>query len=181
MIYYSIHLMVHLTPDQEWCHLLSASTSLNVTDVTPLAGCTALMELNLHETEVTDISPCLWLTVWDILDVLKELRLSSYYDNKQLILTLLTNRKPPQLTVEQENQIKSKFMQMQAAFEIVCPVTRKNFLSYSYALHKILELMELHELKSHFPLLKGFANLMKQDKIWKDLCKILGWRFWPSV
>ena len=62
-----------------------------------------------------------------------------------------------------------------------CPENRKNFLSYSYVLHKFCELLELDELLSHFPLLKSREKLQQQDKIWECICNDLKWQYIPSV
>ena len=62
-----------------------------------------------------------------------------------------------------------------------CPSTRKNFLSYSYVLHKFCELLEYDELISYFPLLKSREKLQQQDFIWKKICHDLEWEFIASV
>ena len=62
-----------------------------------------------------------------------------------------------------------------------CPEDRKNFLSYSYVLHKFCELLELDELLVYFPLLKSREKLQQQDFIWKKICKDLKWQYIPSV
>ena len=62
-----------------------------------------------------------------------------------------------------------------------CPKDRKNFLSYSYVLHKFVELLGLDEYKICFPLLKSREKLHQQDKIWKGICNILRWEFIRSI
>ena len=62
-----------------------------------------------------------------------------------------------------------------------CPNNRKNFLSYSYVLHKFCELIELDDLLIYFPLLKSREKLQQQDQIWKDICKSLKWQYIPSI
>ena len=62
-----------------------------------------------------------------------------------------------------------------------CPPTRKNFLSYSYVLHKFCELLEYDHLLPYFTLLKSREKLQQQDKIWKDICKDLQWQYIPSI
>ena len=73
------------------------------------------------------------------------------------------------------------FKEIQEPFMKVCPKNRKNFLSYSYVLHKFVELLELDQYKSCFPLLKSREKLHQQDKIWKDICKILKWEYIRSI
>ena len=73
------------------------------------------------------------------------------------------------------------FKDIQIPFRQVCPSNRKNFLSYYYVLHKFVELLGIDELKSSFPLLKSREKLHEQDKIWKQICKILKWEFIRSI
>ena len=56
---------------------------------------------------------------------------------------------------------------------------RKNFLSYSYVLHKFVQLLELDEFTECFILLKSREKLHQQDQIWKDICNYLKWEFIP--
>ena len=65
------------------------------------------------------------------------------------------------------------FKEIQIPFINNRPEKRKNFLSYSYVLHKFVELLELDQYKSCFPLLKSRQKLHGQDIIWKKICHIL--------
>ena len=47
------------------------------------------------------------------------------------------------------------FKDIQQPFQKHCPDDRKNFLSYSYVLHKFCELLELDEFLKCFPYLKA--------------------------
>ena len=62
-----------------------------------------------------------------------------------------------------------------------CPKKRKNFLSYSYVLHKFVELLDLPHLKPLFPLLKSREKLHQQDQIWQKICERVGWTFHKSM
>ena len=112
---------------------------------------------------------------------LKELKLRRYYENVTLIACLLSGRRPPRLTPEQETQLKLMFMSIQRPFDRHCPPTRKNFLSYSYTCYKFCELIGLDEFMVNFSLLKGRDKLHKQDCIWKKITDELDWEYIPSV
>jgi hypothetical protein len=73
------------------------------------------------------------------------------------------------------------FQQIQAPFELVKPPERHNFLSYSFVLYKFLELLKHDEYLPHLQLLKSTEKLYQQDRIWKDICKILRWEFISTV
>ena len=73
------------------------------------------------------------------------------------------------------------FKEIQGPFMKVWPKERKNFLSYSYVLHKFCELLELDHLLEYFPLLKSREKLHQQDVIWKCICQELQWEFIPSI
>jgi hypothetical protein len=118
---------------------------------------------------------------------LKKLGLNDYYDNVIGIINRINGRPPFQLTPEIENKIKIMFSQMQEPYEKYKPQNRKNFLSYSYTLHKIFQILGLHEFSKYFPLLKSADKLRQQDEIFKKIVddlaekdKTIKWVFYPS-
>ena len=114
-------------------------------------------------------------------DYLKRLRLNKYYEHVPHIINRLSGLPPPVLSPIIEEKLRIMFKEIQAPFRKVCPTDRKNFLSYYYVLHKFVELLGFDEFKSCFPLLKSREKLHEQDKIWRDICKILQWEFVRSV
>ena len=115
---------------------------------------------------------------------MKNLRLNKYYESAPFILYRIKGEKPPQITPVIEQELKSNFDLIQGPFEKVVKQIapeRKNFLSYSYTIYKMLQLMELDYLLEYFSLLKSREKLLVQDKIWKGICDEIGWRFIPSV
>lgn len=103
------------------------------------------------------------------------------YEHAAQIVHLLGGNPPPELTPLQEEKLRTMFRQIQEPFQIVKPQNRKNFLSYSYFFVKCTELLNWNELKKCFTLLKSREKLIAQDSIWKGICKILEWKFYPSV
>ena len=119
---------------------------------------------------------------------LKRLSLNDYYDNVIGIINRINGRPPFTLTSEVEDKIKMMFQQIQDPYDKFKPSGRKNFLSYSYTLHKFFQILGLHEFAKYFPLLKSTDKLRQQDDIFK---KIVGhmsqvdpttkWVFYPSI
>ena len=72
------------------------------------------------------------------------------------------------------------FFAIQEPWEIYKQPNRKNFLSYSFVLHKFCELLELDHLLDCFPLHKQLDILMENDSIWKKICTYLNWDFISS-
>lgn len=119
---------------------------------------------------------------------LKKLELNEYYDNVISIINRINGRPPFTLTSEIEDKIKTMFQQIQEPFERYKPKNRKNFLSYSYTLHKIFQILGLHEFSHYFPLLKSQDKLRQQDEIFKKIVaemamkdKSVHWVFYPSI
>ena len=83
--------------------------------------------------------------------------------------------------VNMKSNYEIMFKEIQKPFLEHCPVNRKNFLSYSYVLHKFCELLELDHLLEHFPLLKSREKLQQQDRIWEKMCNTLQWQYIPSI
>ena len=114
---------------------------------------------------------------------LKKLRLNKYYEHIPHIIQKLKNVPPPNIKPEIEETLRQMFFLIQEPFQKHCPKNRKNFLSYSYTLHKMCEILEEDELLEQFtlPLLKSRDKLSVQDKIWKGICSELNWQFIPTI
>lgn len=121
------------------------------------------------------------LTTEKLREILKKLKLNKYYEHIPHIINRLNGIQAPTLTREIEEKLRSMFKEVQAPFMKYCPKDRVNFLSYSYVLYKFVELLELDEFLSSFPLLKSREKLHQQDQIWKCVCEDLGWEFIKSL
>jgi hypothetical protein len=112
--------------------------------------------------------------------ILKKLGLYNYYEHIPHIINKLNKVPPPRFTREMEDKIRMMFKEIQEPFQKYCPKGRKNFLNYSYVIHKFCELLELDDFLPHLPLLKNNDKLQTQDKIWKKICDHLEWEYIPS-
>ena len=117
----------------------------------------------------------------DIREILKKLKYNKYYEHIPHILSIITGKRAPILDRKNEEILRSLFKEIQIPFMNNCPPTRKNFLSYSYVLHKFCELLEYDHLVEYFTLLKSREKLHAQDIIWEKICKDLDWEFIPSL
>jgi hypothetical protein len=113
--------------------------------------------------------------------ILKKLELYKYYEHVSHIIYKINGRKPPVFSREIEEKVRQMFRDIQKPFEMFCPSYRKNFLSYSYVLHKFFELLELDEYLVYFPLLKNNKKLKQQDRIWEKICGHMKWQYIPSI
>jgi len=116
-----------------------------------------------------------------IRSLLKKLRLNKWYEHVPFITNLLNGIKPPSMPQELEETLRIMFKDIQKPFDDHCPMERKNFLSYSFVLFKMCELLEEDEYLQFFPLLKSKEKLYSQDVIWKKICSTLRWEFIPTV
>jgi hypothetical protein len=132
----------------------------------------------LNKTSYIDISK---LKYKDVRLILKKLNYNKYYEHIPHIISVLTNKKAPTLDRKTEEVLRSLFKEIQIPFMNNCPSNRKNFLSYSYVLHKFCELLEFDHLLEYFPLLKSREKLHQQDIIWEKICKDLKWQYIPSL
>ena len=121
------------------------------------------------------------ITYKQVREILKKLKYNKYYEHIPHIITVIGGNKAPTLLNQYEELLRNMFKEIQIPFMKNCPNERKNFLSYSYVLHKFCQLLELDELLIHFPLLKSREKLQQQDKIWENICKDLKWQYIPSV
>jgi hypothetical protein len=114
-------------------------------------------------------------------EILKKLKYNKYYEHIPHIINIINGQKAPILTRQYEEQLRIMFKEIQTPFMAHCPENRKNFLSYSYVLHKFCELLELDHLLIYFPLLKSREKLQQQDIIWQKICRTLLWEYIPSI
>lgn len=113
--------------------------------------------------------------------ILKRLNYNKYYEHIPHLINVLTGKDPPTLSRKSEELLRSLFKEIQVPFMNNCPKSRKNFLSYSYVLHKFCELLEFDHLLPFFPFLKSREKLIQQDIIWEKICKDLKWEYIPST
>lgn len=114
--------------------------------------------------------------------ILKKLRKNKYYNHWVQITTIVTGKTPPQMTQEQEDSLIQMFERVQEPFERkVKGKRRQNMLSYSFLIHKFLQLMSWDEHLPYFPLLVSADKIQVQDAIWQELCKEVGFQFIKST
>jgi hypothetical protein len=116
-----------------------------------------------------------------IKEILKKLKINKYYEHIPFILNRITGNPNPHLSQELEDKLKSMFKEIQVPFLKFSPLNRKNFLSYSYVIHKFIQLLGQTEYLKYFPLLKSREKLHQQETIWKKICEDLGWQFIRSI
>lgn len=104
-----------------------------------------------------------------------------YFEHIPQIMRSMSGAPPITFTRVEVAKIKQIFSAIQEPFEKHKPANRKNFLSYSYVLYKVCELLELDEHLQHFSLLKSRANLMKADRIWKGICEECKFVYIPTT
>jgi rubrerythrin len=121
------------------------------------------------------------LTMEKVRGYLKKLSLNKYYEHIPHIIYCLNGLPTPRLTQETEEKLRSMFRQIQDIFDIVCPDDRTNFLSYSYLLRKLLELLGEDEHMKYFRLHKSREKIYQHDKVWEKICKLLLWDYIRTV
>ena len=114
-------------------------------------------------------------------EILKKLGYNKYYEHIPHLLNVISGQKAPTLSRKSEETLRSLFKDIQIPFMKHCPSHRKNFLSYSYVLHKFCELLEYDDLLVFFPLLKSREKLQQQDQICEKICQELEWEYIPST
>ena len=113
--------------------------------------------------------------------LLKKLDKNKYYEHAPYIATILGGITPPTMDQPLEDKLRLMFHKIQAPFEKHKPPARKNFLSYSYVLYKMCELLGEDMYLPCFPLLKSKEKLYIQDQIWKKICDELEWEFIKTI
>jgi hypothetical protein len=131
----------------------------------------------LNKRRITDLSI---LNREKMRNILKKLKFNYLYEHTHYIINKLTGLPSPKITRDMEKMFIRMFLMIQEPWSKYKPIDRKNFLSYSYVLHKFCELLELDHLLDCFPLHKQLDILMENDCIWKKICTDLNWDFISS-
>lgn len=138
----------------------------------------SMIQKEIRKERITDVD---LITPRRVRGYLKKLHLNKFYDHVNSIIVRITGTSALKLSGELECTFIEMFQQIQSPFEKHCPPERKNFLSYSYTLHKMCLIMGQERLCEYFPLLKSREKNYAQDCIWRKICEELGWSFHPSV
>ena len=110
------------------------------------------------------------------------LRQSSLYNHTVRIWALTTKQQPLQISQVQETELLHLFNVIQQPWLKRKPPGRKNFLSYSYILNKLCNMLGYTELAQQFKLLKSRHNIQGQDQMWQNICSELdGFEFVRST
>lgn len=158
---------------QEWLNQIQGKET---TDIPEDIFDKILLELKIQRiTDKKDI------TRQKIKDILKKLKINKYYEHIPYIMNRITGIPNPNLTPELEEKLRNMFKEIQVPFLKHSPLNRKNFLSYSYVIHKFIQILGKTEYLKYFPLLKSREKLHQQEEIWKKICKDLGWTFHRSI
>uniref|UniRef100_A0A6C0KEP1 Viral late gene transcription factor 3 zinc ribbon domain-containing protein n=1 Tax=viral metagenome TaxID=1070528 RepID=A0A6C0KEP1_9ZZZZ len=160
-------------------HLREYLTQLQAKQTTHIP--TELRDALIKELRKERIESAEDITTARVRRYLKKLGKHKYYEHITIIICQLTGKKPPRLSKDLEEKILQMFSEIQQPFERHCPSDRKNFLSYSYTIHKLCLILDKSELCVHFPLLKSRDKNFCQDQIWKRICQDLNWPFHASV
>jgi hypothetical protein len=136
------------------------------------------IRLEIKKLKIVNMSKLTRVTVKSIL---RKLRLNKYYEHATHIMHKVSGKSMPHIEVELEERLRHMFCQIQVPFLRHKPPTRKNFLSYSYVLHKFMLLLERDEYLPCCPLLRSRDKLMQQEVVFKKICEDLGWEFVRSL
>lgn len=134
--------------------------------------------LEIKKQKITNMAD---LTYKKIKEILKKLDNNKYYEHIPHIINKLNGLPIPHFEPELEEKLRVMFKMIQPLFLKYAPSSRKNFLSYSYCLHKFIQLLGRDEYLPNLPLLKSRDKLHQQDQIWKKICDELSWQFIESL
>jgi len=139
-------------------------------------------DLILIEIQKERIQNVALLTNDKLRQILKKLKLNRYYEHIPHIMNRINGIQAPTISRELEEKLRAMFRDIQTPFmKHVDRKKRRNFLSYSYVLHKFVQLLGYDEYIDSFPLLKSREKLHQQDLIWKKICEELNWEFIKSL
>ena len=157
---------------REWLNQFQAKQTPDIPDIVFIN-----IIKELKKTRIIDLSI---LNKVNMKTLLKKLDYNIYYEHIAYIINKLNNLPPPKITRDMEKLFISMFYKIQDPWELHKQQNRKNFLSYSYVLHKFCELLDLTHLLDCFPLHKDSSKIVENDQIWRKICYCLRWEYISS-
>lgn len=134
--------------------------------------------MELYKQRITDLNE---ITTKRVRTILKSLKMRKCYDHVAQITSRITGRPPLRLPAEVAELCRLMFTAVQIPFAKYCPADRKNFLSYSFILSKLLYILGYDDLCETLTMLKGIDKLKKMDEVWRHIARDLDWEWFPSV
>ncbi len=134
--------------------------------------------LELYKQRITDINA---ITTQKVREILKVMKLRRCYDHCAQIVSRITGRPPPKLPPEVAELCRLMFTAVIVSFQKHCPPDRKNMLSYSFVLSKMLYILGYDELCDTLTLLKGKDKIAKMEVTWKLICADLNWPYFETL
>ena len=122
------------------------------------------------------------ITLLDIKQSLRRLKLNKYVENIHYIQHILAGTALPYIRREAEDKMVRLFKQIERVYGSTrhrVNFPRNSFLNYYYVVYKLLESLQ-PELLHRVPLLKTNLRLKQHDTLWRDICEELDWAFRPT-
>lgn len=135
--------------------------------------------LELHKRCVNPVREPQLVTYTLLRGFLQAAGYSHFNENIVKIRAILVQRQSVTFTDAQREELMRRFEEIQAPFERHKGV-RKNFLSYSYVMNKLCQLLGYTYFLQFLPLLKAQQNLLSADRIWRKICEECRYEFIPT-
>lgn len=163
---------------REWCSQIQGR---ELTDIPE-----EVFEMILQELKKEKISDPKKITYAKMREICKRLRINRFYEHINYIIRRICNVATPYFSPELEEKLCMMFKEVQGCFIKHCPPNRKNFLSYSYLLFKLFQILGQQDKQyldycKYFTLLKSREKLYAQDQIFRAICIDLGWPVIPTL
>lgn len=159
---------------REWCNAIQARQQPN----DALQSVINRVRQELKKERVVNMST---VTPQKIRNYLHTLRLGKYYEFTSAIYADITGKPIPKFTPDVEHTLMQMFTAIQPVFDEMEGKKRKNFLSYSYTLNKLAQIINHQDILEFFPLLKSREKLYAQDQMWRYICEKMNWKFHASI
>lgn len=128
----------------------------------------------LRRDRIEDVSA---LKPGDVRKILKKLGLVKYYSYDYSIFTRLTGTVLINFDDNLVQKLESMFDSVKEVFVKIKDKRRKSMFVYDYTIHKLLEILELHNYKQFFKPPKDSDKIAEYDRLWKKICAELNWKF----
>lgn len=120
------------------------------------------------------------VTYQSVKRAMKATKLQRYYNHVFWFIHHITGKRLVDLSKSQSKMLVDMFTAIQEAFARHRQ-NRVNMLSYIYLIKKFADVLGWTGLSKCLPLLKSRDKVRQQDTIWRQICRMMGYKFTPSI
>jgi hypothetical protein len=120
-------------------------------------------------------------TKYIVKQILREHRMTSYYEFSIHISNKISNKQPIILSKETDDTLMEMFNKFLLLSKTNKRFDRISYMNHDYVLYKFFEILKMTDCLENCSLLSNTTKLHRHDTEWRKICEETGWDFYQTV